>query len=62
MNVMIDNGLIMIELEAEAYGQRSILHPVLIWDDTAAVLIDTGMPKSRSNKSSGKEGPVISFI
>ncbi|WP_276353203.1 MBL fold metallo-hydrolase [Cohnella caldifontis] len=44
--MMIDRGVEMIELQEEAFGQKTALHPVLIWDETSAALIDTGMPGS----------------
>jgi glyoxylase-like metal-dependent hydrolase (beta-lactamase superfamily II) len=31
-------------MEAEGFGGREVLHPSLIWDNTEAILIDTGMP------------------
>lgn len=40
----ISNGVAMLELEFEAFGSRAVLNPSLVWDDEAAVLIDTGMP------------------
>ncbi|BBH20392.1 hydrolase [Paenibacillus baekrokdamisoli] len=40
----ISGGIEMLELEAEAFGGRAQLNPTLIWDDTTALLIDTGMP------------------
>ncbi|MFN2745874.1 MULTISPECIES: MBL fold metallo-hydrolase [Bacillus] len=40
----ISDGVEMLELESEAFGQKAALHPVLVWDEEDAVLIDTGMP------------------
>jgi glyoxylase-like metal-dependent hydrolase (beta-lactamase superfamily II) len=40
----IADGVEMLELQAEAFGSRSVLNPTLVWDEDAAVLIDTGMP------------------
>lgn len=37
-------GLEMMEIESNLMGRRSIVHPVLIWDDETAVLVDTGFP------------------
>lgn len=42
--MLIDNGIEMIEVQAEAFGSKTTLYPTLIWDHTSAVLIDTGMP------------------
>ncbi|MEK3903317.1 MBL fold metallo-hydrolase [Paenibacillus sp. FSL R7-0179] len=40
----ISNGVEMLELQVEVFGNRQELNPTLIWDDEAAVLIDTGTP------------------
>ncbi|MGE7767065.1 MBL fold metallo-hydrolase [Peribacillus sp. NPDC096540] len=40
----IANGVEMLELEAEAFGGKAVIHPTLLWDDKEAILIDTGMP------------------
>lgn len=40
----ISNGVEMLELQVEVFGSRQELNPTLIWDDEAAVLIDTGTP------------------
>ncbi|KKX55294.1 MBL fold metallo-hydrolase [Brevibacillus borstelensis] len=36
----------MLHLHENSVGGSTALHPTLIWDDEAAVLIDTGMPGS----------------
>lgn len=36
----VSNGVAMLELKIQGFG----LNPTLLWDDEAAVLIDTGMP------------------
>lgn len=40
----ISSGVEMLELQVEVFGSRQELNPTLIWDDEAAVLIDTGTP------------------
>ncbi|MCP3740820.1 MBL fold metallo-hydrolase [Rossellomorea sp. BNER] len=40
----VSNGVEMLELEAEAFGGKIVIHPTLLWDDQEAILIDTGMP------------------
>jgi len=40
----IAEGVEMLELVAEGFGGRSVLHPTLVYDENEAVLIDTGMP------------------
>ncbi|MDE3840656.1 MBL fold metallo-hydrolase [Bacillus methanolicus] len=40
----VTKGVEILELEAEGFGGRAVLHPTLIWDDKEAILIDTGMP------------------
>lgn len=42
--MIIDNGVEMIELEGAAFGSKTMIYPTLVWDDTATVLIDVGMP------------------
>ncbi|MEC3606758.1 MBL fold metallo-hydrolase [Bacillus glycinifermentans] len=40
----MSDGLEMLEIGGEAFGQRMMLNPVLVWDEESSVLIDTGMP------------------
>jgi glyoxylase-like metal-dependent hydrolase (beta-lactamase superfamily II) len=40
----ISQGIEMLELVSEDFGGKTTLHPTLIWNDTEAILIDTGMP------------------
>ncbi|RDI39903.1 MBL fold metallo-hydrolase [Falsibacillus pallidus] len=40
----IGNGIEMLEISAEMMGAVQTIHPVLIWDDNEALLIDTGFP------------------
>ncbi|WP_047153260.1 MBL fold metallo-hydrolase [Aneurinibacillus tyrosinisolvens] len=40
----ISDGLAMVELKIEAFGNRATFNPTLIWDDEGAILIDAGMP------------------
>jgi glyoxylase-like metal-dependent hydrolase (beta-lactamase superfamily II) len=40
----VANGVEMLELKVEAFGNRAVLNPTLIWDDETAILIDAGMP------------------
>lgn len=42
--MIIDNGVDMIELNVEAFGNKDTLYPTLIWDNESAVLVDVGMP------------------
>lgn len=32
----IANGVEMLELEAEAFGGKAVIHPTLLWDDNEA--------------------------
>ncbi|WP_433746517.1 MBL fold metallo-hydrolase [Falsibacillus pallidus] len=40
----IGNGIEMLEISAEMMGAVQTIHPVLIWDDKGALLLDTGFP------------------
>ncbi|MGZ4902816.1 MAG: MBL fold metallo-hydrolase [Halobacteriota archaeon] len=40
----ITDGVEMLELQARGFAGPTILHPTLVWDDTMAILIDTGFP------------------
>lgn len=40
----ISNGVEMLELQVDVFGSRQELNPTLLWDDEAAILIDTGTP------------------
>jgi glyoxylase-like metal-dependent hydrolase (beta-lactamase superfamily II) len=40
----IAEGIDMLTLEVQAFGQRSLIHPTLLWDSEGAVLVDAGMP------------------
>lgn len=40
----ISDGVEMMELQVEVFGNRQELNPTLIWDDETAILIDTGSP------------------
>ncbi|WP_235822104.1 MBL fold metallo-hydrolase [Gottfriedia luciferensis] len=40
----IAKGIETIELEMNFMGNKSIIHPTLIWDENEVILFDTGMP------------------
>jgi len=40
----VAKGVEMLELSMNMGGQSMDIHPVVIWDDTDVILIDTGMP------------------
>ncbi len=40
----IDEGLAALELEPNVPNVKGCMHPVLVWDEREAVLIDTGLP------------------
>ncbi|WP_027408462.1 MBL fold metallo-hydrolase [Anoxybacteroides tepidamans] len=40
----VAHGVEVLELQVEAFGQRMVFNPTLIWDEEGAVLIDTGVP------------------
>lgn len=40
----ISNGVEMLQINIEAFGNRAVFNPTLIWDEETAILIDTGMP------------------
>ncbi|MFC3884973.1 MBL fold metallo-hydrolase [Bacillus songklensis] len=42
--MIIDNGVEILKIEAEAFGSKTTLYPTLIKDDESAVLVDVGMP------------------
>jgi glyoxylase-like metal-dependent hydrolase (beta-lactamase superfamily II) len=44
MKMRIDNGVEVLELTMNFAGNQSVIHPVLLWDDENAVLVDTGVP------------------
>ncbi|SFL14368.1 Glyoxylase, beta-lactamase superfamily II [Paenibacillus sp. 1_12] len=37
-------GLEMLEISAIVMGKLDTIHPILIWDDESAILVDTGYP------------------
>ncbi|SDW29104.1 MBL fold metallo-hydrolase [Paenibacillus sp. CF384] len=42
--MFIDKGIAMLEITATVMGRQDTLHPVLIWNESTAVLIDTCYP------------------
>ncbi|MEW9700368.1 MBL fold metallo-hydrolase [Paenibacillus sp. SI8] len=40
----IIQGVEMLEVEMEVFGQKTMIHPTLVWDEEHAILIDAGMP------------------
>jgi glyoxylase-like metal-dependent hydrolase (beta-lactamase superfamily II) len=43
-SMRVANGIVMLELEANVFGQRIIIHPTVIHDDKTAMLVDAGFP------------------
>ncbi len=37
-------GIVMLEVQSEVRGQQRMVRPTLLWDDTTAILVDTGFP------------------
>jgi glyoxylase-like metal-dependent hydrolase (beta-lactamase superfamily II) len=46
--MQIAAGLEMLEISATVMGKPDTIHPVLIWDENTAILIDTGYPGQMS--------------
>ncbi|MGE5415673.1 MAG: MBL fold metallo-hydrolase [Acidobacteriota bacterium] len=44
----ITDGIEMLELDMDVWGQKSIIYPTLIWDKNNVVLVDAGMPSNLS--------------
>ena len=42
--MQITKGIKTIELVINLMGKCSVIHPTLIWNDTEAILVDTGVP------------------
>jgi len=42
--MQISQGIAMLELTASIMGKAETIYPTLIWDDHAALLVDTGYP------------------
>ncbi|WP_334072874.1 MULTISPECIES: MBL fold metallo-hydrolase [Paenibacillus] len=42
----ISNGVEMLEIQIDSFGNPAMINPTLIWDDDTTILIDTGTPGS----------------
>lgn len=40
----VASGIEMLEIQAKIMGQITVIHPTLIFDDSIAILVDTGFP------------------
>ncbi|MBW7476921.1 MBL fold metallo-hydrolase [Paenibacillus oenotherae] len=40
----IAKGITMLELSASMMGRTEVIYPALVWDEEAAILVDTGYP------------------
>lgn len=40
----IANGIEMLEITMNFMGNKTLIHPTLLWDEEAVILVDTGMP------------------
>jgi glyoxylase-like metal-dependent hydrolase (beta-lactamase superfamily II) len=54
-------GTAMLELKIDAFGSPAILNPTLVWDDEAAVLIDTGTPGNLEQIRATMDGIGVPF-
>lgn len=43
--MLISQGVAMLSISAPVLGRMDIVHPVLLWDERDAVLVDTGYPR-----------------
>jgi glyoxylase-like metal-dependent hydrolase (beta-lactamase superfamily II) len=59
--VKIANGVEMLQIEIEAYGNRAVFNPALIWDEDSAILVDTGMPGQLEAIRSAMDAAGVSF-
>ena len=40
----VANGVEMLEISATIMGKANVIHPTLLWDEDAVILVDTGYP------------------
>ncbi|SEN67744.1 MBL fold metallo-hydrolase [Lihuaxuella thermophila] len=54
----IANGVEMLEIQANIMGKLDYIHPVFIWDENEAILVDTGFPGqlAKFREAVGKAG------
>ncbi|RFU60928.1 MBL fold metallo-hydrolase [Peribacillus glennii] len=57
----IAKGVEILELKIEAFGTRTVLNPVLVWDENSAILIDCGMPGQLGDIRSAMEQAGVSL-
>ncbi|WNS78185.1 MBL fold metallo-hydrolase [Domibacillus sp. DTU_2020_1001157_1_SI_ALB_TIR_016] len=57
----ITDGIEMLSLEYQVSGQKIVLNPTLLWDEEAAILVDTGMPGALHNVSDAIKSTGLSF-
>lgn len=43
--MLLAEGIAMLSIAAPVLGRMDTVHPVLLWDEQSAVLVDTGYPK-----------------
>lgn len=57
----IENGLEILELKTESLGGPGVFCAALIWDETGAILIDTGVPGQLENIRAEMEKSGVPF-
>lgn len=57
----IANGLEMLEISANRFGNISIIHPTLIWDEDTVILVDTGYSNQLSQFQEAMVGVGVPF-
>jgi len=57
----IANGIESIELVMNMMGNKSVIHPTLIWDENEVILVDTGIPGQLEEIREAIEKTGVSF-
>ncbi|MCP6680612.1 MBL fold metallo-hydrolase [Bacillus nakamurai] len=57
----IASGIETIELVMDMMGQKSVIHPALIWDNNEVLLVDTGIPGQLEEIREAMEKAGVSF-
>ncbi|MDP4171816.1 MAG: MBL fold metallo-hydrolase [Bacillota bacterium] len=57
----IANNVDTIELVMKLFGQQSVIHPTLFWDDNEIILVDTGIPGQLEEIRAALEMAGVSF-
>ncbi|WP_195571110.1 MBL fold metallo-hydrolase [Paenibacillus sp. 1001270B_150601_E10] len=57
----ISDGIEMLELSANVLGNKTTIHPTILWDKHSAVLIDAGYPGQLSLIKNAVEATGVSF-